>query len=214
MFSPIDLDKPLGSADLDELDALTCRYEIELSLSGLQGFFAALASAPTLIQPSTWMGLLVEEVEFDSEQEANRVVGLLLRLYSQVGTQIGQRSTRFLPEREEVEAWCFGYMRGVELDDVWDEESDETVQEALFCIAAVAGDLTEKDLEAIFEDESVKDWLEEQRQNLPDTVLFLYDYWGDARKSREPPARKKVALNDQCLCGSGKDFKECCGKAN
>jgi yecA family protein len=73
---------------LDELNALAEQYNFDLSVPGLQGFFAALATAPTMIQPSTWLGFLVEEPEFESEQETNQVLGLLFRLYNEVRSQI------------------------------------------------------------------------------------------------------------------------------
>lgn len=212
MFTPAELDKPLKTADLEELDALAKQYDIMFSVPGLQGFFAALATAPSLIPPRAWLDFLFEDANFESEKDVSQLMELVSRLYNQVVSQIRERSTAFLPEKADAEEWCFGYMRGVELDDVWDEEDDETVQEALGCIAAIADDISKEELEESLSDEDPEEWLDEQRENLPDTVLFLYDYWADARRPGVNVAKKKVGRNDPCPCGSGRKFKKCCGK--
>jgi hypothetical protein len=51
-LSPKDLDKPLKRGDLDELDALAEQYDFAFRLPGLKGFFAELATAPTLVWSS------------------------------------------------------------------------------------------------------------------------------------------------------------------
>jgi uncharacterized protein len=164
-----------------------------------------------MIQPSTWLGFLAEDPEFESEQEMNQVLGLLLRLYNQVGSQIRERSAAFLPKEADAEEWCFGYMRGVELDDIWDDEDDDAVQDALLSVAAIADDVTEDSLREILGDEDIDEWLEKQRENLPETVLFLYDYWADDRRPPASAAKKRIGRNDPCPCGSGKKYKKCHG---
>lgn len=49
---------------------------------------------------------------------------------------------------------------------------------------------------------------------LPMAVAGIHDFWR-ARRKAVPVTRgaPKVGRNDPCPCGSGKKFKQCCGKA-
>jgi uncharacterized protein len=68
-----------------------------LSLEGLDGFFCALAVAPELVLPSEWLPLVWGEEEgpaFESEAQAERILGLIMRHWNHVN-----RAVRVRPEQ-------------------------------------------------------------------------------------------------------------------
>ena len=53
----------------------------------------------------------------------------------------------------------------------------------------------------------------EAAEDLPDIVQALYDFWqSKAAFTAVRHEAPKVGRNDPCPCGSGKKFKQCCGR--
>lgn len=124
----------LSDDELDYLDEVLTAYGNDLSIldvSELDGFFTALVVGPNVIEledwyPALWGGeLLVPELE--SEEEAEQLQELLLRLLNAIEEQLHNAPDDFTAlfgegefEGEEVtvvEEWCFGFMRGLDLAD-------------------------------------------------------------------------------------------------
>ena len=123
---------------IDEDLAVEGQDEGIFDLSTLDGFFTAIVSGPAMIPPSRWLLSLWGdfEPEWESQQEAEKVLSLLMRYMNSVAAFLMKDPKNFEPmfmERESkgqtymiVDEWCEGYMRGVSLNaDQWQMDSTE-----------------------------------------------------------------------------------------
>lgn len=221
--------QPITDQELDRLESmLTDAPEgaNPFSLDALQGFLAAVMSAPQPVPESVWLpAAMGGEGDWRAVPEAAELVKLIDRLHADVQLQLGEGDGLLLflypkdddPDTLDVVPWVHGYLEGVGLADPrWEDAGDpESVDELLLPFVVLAGGLEE--------DEELRDSLgltpeqqaelvEECRNTLGGTVQAAYDYWFDLRVPdtvrREAP---KVGRNDPCPCGSGKKYKQCCG---
>jgi uncharacterized protein len=222
-------DTPLTDAEFDELDAFLHRTgEKGLTVEGLDGFFAALVCSPVLARPSEWMPVVWggEMPEWNSLEEAQRAIGLLMRMWNQVAGSINGGSFSPLTttglNRDGVEvtlphAWCMGFHEGMRVHGKhWFDESTVELQELLLPIKAVLADAmlmlgeTRKEGLERFTHEELNHLVE----MIPDAVLNLRAYWvkHPVEKKPVPPLRgPKVGRNAPCPCGSGKKYNKCHG---
>lgn len=133
----------------------------------------------------------------------------------------GKLHRDFCTLAESDEAWAGGYLDGMELsEDEWfdyaesDEEADFLVTHLLpidvlsGLAAEEAEDLKEPwPPEGTNEDEIYAD----AQEQLADSVVALYRFW----RAKRPPATirregEKIGRNDPC--GSGRKYKQCCGR--
>ncbi len=111
----------------------------------LQGFLFTIASSPETIKPSEWLPIISndEDIRFENEIEAQRVLSLIMALYNQVNSSVLERSDAmpsgcdFQPdidanfdEESSVSQWARGFVLGHDwLSDVWDECLPESLDE-------------------------------------------------------------------------------------
>ena len=142
------LNTPLNSNELTELNLLL--EKAGLSLSYLHGLFCAVNALPSMIAPSQWQAIIFDDLEFDSEQELERTIALIFRFYNSVNENLRddnfkpflyQEPGSLLDEVEIAQDWSIGYLRGVQLDDLWGDlaKSDEEMQILLFPSIFLAG---------------------------------------------------------------------------
>lgn len=239
------LTQPLSEAELAELDDFlesdaapdTC-----MSLEKMDGFMCALAVGPKLVLPSRWLATLWggdEGPSFESEEQANRIMELLMRhwnsIQSRVGRPLAKDADFYIPEMvypdddlpddtldtEFGKAWVQGFMTGVSLEpDAWREAFDDEECANGFGLIMLLELGHNPDQPEIVID------LGKRRQLLwvvPQVVHAFHQFW-KKRKLRPAPATpvKRVALgaspkvgrNEPCPCGSGRKFKKCCGAPN
>jgi uncharacterized protein len=136
------LDEPLSDPELDELEGFLASDLVPqdcMDLEMLDGFLTAIVSGPENVQPSEWLpqvwseGSRSSNPAFASSEQAQRIMGLMLRHMVGVQRTLGESPTRFkpllyMPDEKartdktppEASAWCEGYMAGVKLrDDEW-----------------------------------------------------------------------------------------------
>ncbi|MBU0500896.1 MAG: UPF0149 family protein [Gammaproteobacteria bacterium] len=210
--------RPDGDDIFELVEYYLTRYgsdESLLNVSGLDGYFAAIACSPKLIPPSVWFPAIWNEEGMvphwkgkDDGEEFMLAVGIL---YNDVVDQLaGKEYEALFLEQDDggervlvVDFWCDGFVRGVEL---WPELSAE---DGLELDAAL-------DLFYRFLNEDVPTdphELAEVQDLIDPTVDDLYDYFASHRITghqtfiREEP---KVGRNEPCPCGSGKKYKKCC----
>jgi len=103
-----------------------------------------------MIAPSQWQAIIFDDLEFDSEQELERTIALIFRFYNSVNENLRddnfkpflyQEPGSLLDEVEIAQDWSIGYLRGVQLDDLWGDlaKSDEEMQTLLFPSIFLAG---------------------------------------------------------------------------
>ena len=142
------LNIPLDSNELTELNLLL--EKAGLSLSYLHGLFCAVNALASMIAPSQWQAIIFDDLEFDSEQELEQTIALIFRFYNSVNENLRndnfkpflyQEPGSLLDKVEIAQDWSIGYLRGVQLDDLWGDlaKSDEEMQTLLFPSIFLAG---------------------------------------------------------------------------
>lgn len=198
-----------------------------MSVDKLQGFFCAVASSPDTILPGRWMPeALGGEPEHEYLEQAQEFMTLMMRFYNSVASALNEsRPPEFIlkpcaknGKQLDYQTWCEGYILGWGLSmEEWLSPGNELLKKLTFPILLLSGAFKEgaeeRGQEYLPEDEYVK-LQEECADALPKAVAGIYNFWRSRTKSvptrRESP---KVGRNDVCPCGSGKKFKQCCGKA-
>lgn len=217
---------PVKQADIARLE----RTLGDSALHRLMGISVALASVPTIVPPSAWVGEYLGAAKLANPQEASALAEIVFRIQGAVVSRIVEQELELdgsVPEADNVfacRAWARGYAAILShVDPAQLEEQD--VFDCAFAIEAVA-EVPER-LEALDEmregDETREDVLHNYRDELADAAALLYEAWTDARldalvaqQERSKPivnAAPKVGRNDPCTCGSGKKYKKCCGAA-
>lgn len=193
--------------------------ESVLCISELDGFFAAIVSGPDAALPSQWLPALWggedKQPAWESQQELERFVGLLITAMNNASTVLMQRPETYSAQFEVssvdenitvVEEWCTGYMRGVAMGN-WPELPDE-IDTRLYAIALHGLDENNEVLDSMT--------LAEHQQTVADiepAARKLHAYWLAQRTPSQPPQplrSEKTGRNAPCPCGSGKKYKQCC----
>ena len=113
---------------LDDFLASDAAPEEAMDVSTLEGFLTALALAPRLVMPSRWLPWVwdfergEEEVIFDNEEQANRVLNAIMSLSNHVSHAFQTDPASFEPvfyRRAEWGAaeWCEGFLKATRLFD-------------------------------------------------------------------------------------------------
>jgi uncharacterized protein len=214
-----------SETELRQLEAWLARppfVGVTMPLDAMQGLFCAVASAPDLIPPNTWLpAVLGEDFEFENDEQMHEVIDLIMRYYNATVDELmeGRGITLQIYANEEGEddyaLWCLGYLEGVGLSTQdWGEEVSE-LSELMFPISVLSGvarDMAEEDEVPWPQGAQEAALLETCQDDLVDSVIAIHRYWLSRRKG--PTVRRdspKVGRNDPCPCGSGKKYKHCCG---
>ncbi len=221
---------PTSNADLtdeefDELEQFLNHdsgLDVPMSLSEIDGLLTAVLIGPVFPPPSQWIPLVWgdgEGPEFSSQEQAERIMGLLMQHMNSLSGQLQEAPDEFEPmllvdldeDRKPItiaDHWCIGFMAGVNLDaDAWQEVEDVLLPIVMF--ASEPGD-AELDDEL---DTNREYWIEQ----LGPTVAVIYRHFlayraGDGSSSKTIiRPNPKVGRNEPCPCGSGKKYKKCCG---
>lgn len=209
-----EIRRPLSRPEVEELTHILASAPNGMPLSKAHGFLAAVISAPTTIMPSVWQSAVLGDLEFASANHAQQVMGLVMRFYNQIVTDLNERKVAPpIPGGEGMVAqWCEGYLEAVRMDEVW--TYDEEVIELIFPISVLSGEFDlvgEEDADGkIIEDPTPQ--LRRCREVLGRNVVELNRYWTAWRRKTETPVMRapKTGRNDPCPCGSGLKYKKCC----
>lgn len=166
------VDRNLSSADALELKAFLdnpARPANTLSFHELQGFLFAIASSPETIPTSAWLPLISddEDLDFDDDDEAQRILGSIMVLYNEVNTAVLERSELLPPgcsfnddvvanfdENASISQWSRGFLLGHDwLAEVWEEYLLEEMDEECGAAMMVLSFFSSRQLaEAYFDD--------------------------------------------------------------
>lgn len=223
MSPPEDSDS-LSEADLQRLEDLLASEIFQgeaMTLDELQGFLCAIVSGPESIAPSQWLpAALGESPRYESAEQAKEALDLLMRFYNQTAQALedGEALDFVLYRPDEsseydYETWCRAYLEGVDFSPVdWERTGDSgEVEELLFPIVTLAGELSVQTRRRLKPD-AFAELLQSCREDLAGVVLDIHRYWL-ARRAKPATLKSGAAVgrDDPCPCGSGKDFKRCCG---
>jgi uncharacterized protein len=232
-----DLDRPLSDAELNELDEFLADERLEetsMDVSTLEGFLTALAIGPDTLMPSQWLPWVCDmqegkaEPEFENLEQAQRILGLIMRHYNAVIHVFMADPASFEPvywrgAQWGASEWCEGFLLGTRFSrEAWSllMAGQPKFFTPFFCLG------TDEGIELIKTDRDAERWM----NAVTPALVEIHAHWKahrDARPAglvgddfrlggqRAPVTREtpKVGRNDPCPCGSEKKFKKCCGAA-
>ncbi|MDA9981378.1 UPF0149 family protein [Gammaproteobacteria bacterium] len=237
--SPVKLPMPqpdpeaLTDENYDFLESVLDSLESEdaMNLEMVDGFFVALICAPQLVMPSQYMPEVLggEDEAYESLEQAERFMTVLMAHWNHIARTL-QKDDIYLPILLEDSNgvalgndWAKGFLRGMDFHPAdWVELlDDEEHGGAMVAILALAH---EHDPDP--EMRPYKEPIDEERREdlllgLAAGTQMVYDYFEPYRKmeARVKGAEKtfrrespKIGRNAPCPCGSGKKYKQCCGK--
>jgi len=228
--------EPLTDAEFDRLSGVLGRFDNKrpMNLEQLDGFFAALICGPVNVPPSEYLPMIlgddmVLEDTFDGQTVLQDFLSLIMRYWNVIVDTL-QSDEVYLPLLLQDEIgishandWANGFLRGMELRKAeWAALlNDEEHGGWLVPILALAHEHDP--------DPEVRPYKEpitaEARENLivgaAAGVIGIYHHfeaqrlletklYGNATTFRR--TLPKIGRNDPCPCGSGKKFKQCCGR--
>lgn len=220
--------------DLDRLHRLLSRLpvaQMPMTVSELDGFVTGILACPETMSPSLWLHHVWGEngtANFANIDAAEETIGAVMGHYNAVA----QAMTRSLwiepiyeidPNSEEVlwEPWVDGFIRAMDLKpDVWsrfsqlaDTETNASIRflRELYAVYVGESDLSEDEIRRI--DEEAPDMI-------PNCVATILHQTRPELARAAPPylpgepfrAVPRPGRNDPCSCGSGRKYKQCCGR--
>ena len=223
----------ITDAQLDRLEALLDdpSFDEAMRLDEVQGYLCGAIAGPVAIPEADWLAeILGSEAALDTD--AGREAADLLRLLAdELRVELADDEPLILylyPEDDaddapsDYEPWCLAYLHAVDtaaedwFDDLTDEEEVEWLDERLFPLMILTGEAEAAAREHGEEwpQGSELDELKQQaREDLARAVSEIYLFWTAKRGSGTVRRNGgKVGRNDACPCGSGKKYKQCCGK--
>lgn len=218
--------KPLSGQQLDRLELMldsdTPGWE-PMPLDMLQGFLFGVACAPLEILTEDWLPRALGADNWpDGRDETAEWVDLLVRYYhQQVRALEGAQDAALVFYADtpgvsnKFEHWCIGFLDAVDLAAAaWETAGNaDEVDELLFPFHVLANALPREE-RMRFPDKEWARLLAECTEDLWPAVMDARKY-GLALRHRPVTLKReapKVGRNDPCSCGSGKKFKNCCGR--
>jgi uncharacterized protein len=203
---------PLSPEESEELASLL-ESAAGRSLAFARGVFAAVATAPTRLEPTDWVPLLLAN-EPPDVATLKRLFALLQRECAACVECLELRVPA-VPSPDDAEGiaeFCKGYTRVSQGDSRWTRDADAFALTVPF--AWLAGYVDDAAL-ATFAADAAADpaaFRALRHERLADDVARLYEHWADARREPPPPVKApaKIGRNEPCPCGSGKKYKKCC----
>ncbi len=212
---------------LQKLDRFLCSDAVgedTMLLSELDGFLAGIVVCPDMIMPSEWLPCVWGEMdgpEFDSEEQAQEILGLIMWYYNDIIAQLDRSKYRPVYDLDTDdsifwETWMEGFWQAMRLRpharDIFAQSDDKDIQRAFFVLGRLAelAVLQPDEFEGMDIDEQLKDTAPDM---IPPHVEILHRArLTQASKNAPLPFApgQKTGRNDPCPCGSGKKFKKCC----
>jgi len=187
-----DLQRPVTPEELEELEDFLLSdktSENSMTLDMLDGYLTSVVIGPQPLMPEEWMpyvwGLDDDpDPEFESEKEAERIIGILLRYSNTIADVFVADPDSWLPlfeqcsypEEEDrmiaIESWAYAFVLGIELvSDEWKPMFEDDDASGLMLPIFILGRIDDN-LEVAAEDE-----LDEWVDALPEAVSGIYEYW-------------------------------------
>jgi uncharacterized protein len=222
--------QPLTDAEFELLSTILERLgdKRRMNLEQLDGFLAALICGPNLVRPSEYLPIILgEEFVFEDTSVLQEFLSLIMRHWNTIADTLysGEIYLPLLLEDENgishANDWAIGVLRGMEFgkEDWAVLLNDEENGGSLIPIFALANEHNP--------DPSLRPYKESIGMELREQLIAgaaagmnrIYRYFKTQRlietDSNPTTFRRttpKIGRNDPCPCGSGKKFKQCCGK--
>ena len=222
--------QPLTNAELDHLSAALERFGDSMNLEELDGFLAALICGPELVPPSKYLPKIWgDRAVFEDPSSAQEFLVLIMRHWNSIADTLNSGEV-YLPLLLEDESgvahgndWANGFLRGMEFgkEDWALLLGDEDYGGSLFAIFALANENNPDPKMRPYKDPISAELRETLIVRAAAGTTLIYRYFKAQRLLDNDPlgnmpdflrTMPKIGRNDPCPCGSGKKFKQCCGK--
>lgn len=190
-----------------------------MGLEMVDGFFSALIAGPDVVRSSAyldaiWGGVEREAPAFDTKEQAEYVMGLLMRRWNAMaeGIMIGDPAPALIMDFGDTltgQDWADGFLLGLDYHESLaasgkiEKHTDRLIEPIL----ALAGP-------EVYGSRILASRREKILDDLPDIILRCAAAWRPNAVTAPTPApvrSVKVGRNYPCPCGSGKKYKKCCG---
>ena len=227
---PFAQPEPLTETELDRLGEFlkSCKAGKAMNIEQLDGFFSALIAGPDPVMPSEYNrevfgGEMGETCEFKNIEEANEILGLLMRHWNTIAATL-YKDEVYVPLLQDENGvahgndWARGFMRGMQIrHDGWAQLVND--DEHGGCLIPMMMLYHEHDEDPEMRPQPIDpEKREDIIAHMAAGLLGAYRYFRGQRESdlsvHATEARRnasKVGRNDPCPCGSGKKYKRCCG---
>jgi uncharacterized protein len=226
---------PLTEAELDRLSSVLARFgdKHSMNLEQLDGFLAALICGPDTVLPSEylpviWGDRIVVEDTFKAQPLLRDFLSMIMRHWNAIADTLHSGDV-YLPLLLEDETgishandWANGFLRGMELrkEDWADLLNDEQHGGWLVPILVLAHENSSDPAKRPYAESVTAEMREKLIVGIAAGVTGIYRHFqtqrliekeqlGGTTVRRMTP---KVGRNDPCPCGSGRKFKQCCGR--
>ena len=222
---------PLNDSDLDRLEQLLEAEVFEgdaMRLDEIQAMLCAIISGPVPVGPAVWLPeALGKGLTSGTDPAVLETLELLMRFNNDLAASLLADETIapvLYPLDEngadyDYLAWADTYVYGAGLGGDWFElagkhaEDLSELLEPMFMLNGMLKEDAEKTGERWFSPAEEARLVADIQENLPLIVQSLYNFWRNKRAGatvkKEAP---KSGRNDPCPCGSGRKFKQCCGR--
>lgn len=222
-------DNDLTNAELDRLEELLESEVFEdeaMRLDEIQAMLCAVASGPREVLPEAWLPEALGK-GYAAGPEADETIALLLRLHDEIVAALAEGETVspvLYPVEEDSDeydyaTWADAYVFGAGLSGDWYEQAGKHAEdlsellEPLFLLNGMLREDVEAAGERWFAPAEEARLVAETQEGLPDIVQDLHDFWQAKKQTvtlrHDQP---RAGRNDPCPCGSGKKYKQCCGR--
>lgn len=204
---------------------------LPMTLSELDGYVTGILACPELIPPSEWLPQIwgeTGETHFPDQKAAEETIGAVMAHYNSVA----EAMTRSLwiepiyeidPNSNETlwEPWVDGYTRAMGLrPDAWEkllDRADEETRNTMIFLMALQDIYTGK---SKFTDDEIDEIDLEAPDLIPNCVATILhqsrpELAGTVAANLPGMPQKAVirpGRNAPCPCGSGRKYKQCCGR--
>lgn len=220
--------------DLDHLSELLHALPLEnmpMTLSELDGYVTGVLACPDMIAPSEWLPHVwgeTGEAAFADQKTADETIAAVMAHYNSVADAMTRRLWvepiyEIDPNSDETlwEPWIDGFTRAMGLrPDAWSnllDTADDETRSALIFIMALQ-DIN--DGKSDFTEEEVDEIDLEALDLIPNCVATILHQSRPELAGHAPAnlpnqpfqAGPRPGRNDPCTCGSGRKYKQCCGR--
>jgi uncharacterized protein len=223
----------MNAKEIDQLEDMLAsdifKHEA-MTLDALQGLICAVVSGPEPIPPSVWIpAALGDSPQYTSNKQAQEFMDLLMKFYNSIANTLSKGEELELilygmeddPDELDYAAWCEAYVYGSQLGGVnWLEAAGDfsldltELMETFFLLSGMLKEDAIKNKEPWLSKKEEAQAIAMAQDNFAETIGTIYGFWKARRETPQTITREaeKVGRNDPCPCGSGKKYKNCCGK--
>lgn len=223
----------ITDVQLDRLEGLLDdpAFDEAMRLDEAQGYLCAALTGPVPVPEGDWLLEILGSEAGVASAAGQEAAELLRCLAADIAIQLADDEPLILylyPKSEEdnapsdYEPWCLAYLHGVDtavedwFEGLDDEEEVEWLDERLFPLMVLTGEAeaaAREHGEAWPEGDELAELQRDSEDELARAVSEVFMFW-TAKRGAGTVRRGngKVGRNDPCPCGSGKKYKQCCGK--